>query len=109
MGEFIFYLLSLFGCMAPVIQHNNIPSLQTILGVAEDASDQEIRRAYLRLAKTVHPDKNPGSPAATATFQRISNAYQTLLDPEKSKLYDEARRDTIIYVWQCSCDERIFD
>lgn len=109
MSELIFYLLSLFGCMAPIIQHKNIPSLQSVLGVSEDASSQEIRKAYLLLARTVHPDKNPGSLSATAEFQRISNVYHILLDPEKIKLYDEARRDTIIYVWQCACDDQIFD
>lgn len=109
MSEFIFYLLSLFGCMAPIIQHKDIPSLQSILGVAEDASDQEIRRAYFRLAKTKHPDKNSGSLVATAEFQRITDAYHRLSDPTSRRIYDEERRDTIIYVWKCSCDERIFD
>jgi len=58
-----------------------------ILGVSRDATDEEIKKAYRRLARQYHPDVNP-SKEATEKFKEINEAYQVLSDPEKRRLYD---------------------
>jgi len=60
-----------------------------VLGVASSATDKEITRAYRKLAKQYHPDKNPGS---EDKFKRIASAYDVLGDAGKRKEYDEVRR-----------------
>jgi len=59
-----------------------------ILEVSREATMEEIKVAYRRLALIHHPDKNPGNNAAEEQFKRISEAYQILADPEKRQLYD---------------------
>ena len=59
-----------------------------VLGVSRDASEDEIKKAYRRLARQYHPDTNDGDPAAEARFKEISVAYDTLRDPEKRRRYD---------------------
>ena len=58
------------------------------LGVSRNATLEEIKTAYRRLALKYHPDKNPGNHAAEETFKRLSEAYQVLADTEKRQLYD---------------------
>lgn len=57
------------------------------LGVNKNASNEEIKKAYRKLAKIYHPDKNK-DPQAEKNFQKIAEAYQTLSDPEKRRRYD---------------------
>ncbi len=59
-----------------------------ILGVDRNASLEEIKRAYRRLALKYHPDRNPGDKAAEEKFKEINEAYQVLSDPEKRARYD---------------------
>ncbi len=61
------------------------------LGVASDASDSEIKKAYRRLAKDLHPDKNPGDAKAEQRFKEVSEAYSVLSDAEQRKEYDAVR------------------
>lgn len=68
-------------------------SLYAILGVAPDASDAVIRRSYYLAARELHPDKNPNDPAATLKFQRVSEAYQILSNPESRAMYDKHGED----------------
>ncbi|HEV7205549.1 MAG TPA: molecular chaperone DnaJ [Jatrophihabitans sp.] len=61
------------------------------LGVAKDAPAAEIKKVYRKLARDLHPDKNPGDAKAEARFKEVSEAYGVLSDPAKRKEYDEAR------------------
>jgi molecular chaperone DnaJ len=63
-----------------------------VLGVASSASQDEIKKAYRRLAKRYHPDANANDPKAADRFKEISEAYQVIGDAEKRKQYDEMRR-----------------
>ncbi|MBI2852189.1 MAG: DnaJ domain-containing protein [Chloroflexi bacterium] len=60
-----------------------------ILGVKRNASEDEIRKAYRRLARKHHPDVNPGDKTAEATFKEINEAYEVISDSEKRKKYDQ--------------------
>ncbi len=59
-----------------------------ILGVEKDANDNEIKKAYRKLAIVHHPDKNPDDESAAERFKDIGEAYETLSDPEKRARYD---------------------
>jgi molecular chaperone DnaJ len=62
--------------------------LYVVLGVRQDATDSEIKRAYRRLARRFHPDINPGDEAAALHFQQVLEAYETLIDRDRRVRYD---------------------
>jgi len=64
-----------------------------VLGVKPDASADDIRKAYRKLAKQFHPDLNPGKPEAEARFKAVSAAYDLVSDPEKRARYDRGEID----------------
>lgn len=62
--------------------------LYDVLGVAPDASDAEIKKAYKKQSLANHPDKNPGDETASERFQEVANAYEVLSDPDARAAYD---------------------
>ncbi|MDY3048663.1 MAG: DnaJ domain-containing protein [Rothia sp. (in: high G+C Gram-positive bacteria)] len=63
-----------------------------VLGVAEDSSEAEIKKAYRKLARKYHPDQNPGDEAAEKKFKEVSEAYDVLSDPKQKEEYDQIRK-----------------
>ncbi len=61
----------------------------SLLGVARNATDAEIKSAYRKLAMKHHPDRNPGDKASEEKFKKIGGAYEALSDPKKRRLYDQ--------------------
>ena len=60
-----------------------------VLGLKKGASEDEIKKAFRKMAMKYHPDKNPGDKTAEAKFKEVNEAYGILSDPEKKKMYDQ--------------------
>ena len=60
-----------------------------VLGVGKNASDEDLKKAYRKLAMKHHPDRNPDSKTAEAQFKEGKEAYETLTDPNKRAAYDQ--------------------
>ena len=69
--------------------------LYDILGVSRTASQEEIKKAYRRLAKKYHPDVNPGNKPSEERFKEVSAAFEVLSDVRRRKLYDEFGSDSL--------------
>jgi molecular chaperone DnaJ len=65
--------------------------LYIVLGVERDAGTGDIKRAYKRLARRLHPDINPGDREAEARFRQVLDAYETLMDPDRRRRYDSGQ------------------
>jgi hypothetical protein len=73
-----------------VAAHSDNRNYYRILGVSVVASAEEVKRAYRRLAKELHPDRHPNGPEATAKFQALNEAHAVLSDPDARARYDAA-------------------
>ncbi len=73
-------------------RRGNEKDYYSILGVSEAATEEELKRAYRRLALQNHPDKNPGDRKAEGRFKEISEAYAVLIDQQKRRQYDHSRQ-----------------
>ena len=68
---------------------NKMHDLYEVLQVSKNASSEDIRKAYKKLAMEYHPDKNKGKKESEEMFKKINEAYSVISDPEKRKIYDE--------------------
>ena len=84
------YLVSLSMYSAPEGSHNATSHFRRdfykILGVGRNANKNQIKKAYRKLAKEMHPDRNPDDPDANNKFQDLGAAYETLSDEDKRKM-----------------------
>ena len=66
----------------------NKPDYYNVLGVSRGASGPEIKKAFRKKAKELHPDQNSDNPNAEAGFKEVNEAYDILKDPRKKEMYD---------------------
>ncbi len=67
-----------------------------VLGVERGAGVNDIKRAYKRLARRLHPDINPGDREAAARFRQVLDAYETLMDPDRRRRYDAGQLSSAV-------------
>jgi molecular chaperone DnaJ len=82
-------------------------NLYLVLGVRREATTDDIKRAYRRLARKFHPDVNPGDRAAAQRFRQIAEAYDVLIDPDRRRAYDEGQ--VVLDVAETSFEFKGFD
>lgn len=70
---------------------SKIKDFYELLGVNKDSSEEEIKSAYRKLAKKYHPDINKSDPLAKEKFIEIKQAYETLIDPMKRRIYNQTK------------------
>ncbi len=87
MFPFIKFILTI--CCLKYLFYMEYKDYYKTLGVDKNATQEEIKKAYRKLAVKYHPDKNPGNKEAENQFKMINEAYEVLSDPEKRKKYDE--------------------
>ncbi len=83
-----------FRCQRPVCctLRRIAKDVYAVLGIDRNASQDDIKKAYRKMSKEWHPDKHKGDKAAESKFKEINEAYETLSDPEKKRMYDQFGR-----------------
>lgn len=66
-----------------------------VLGVRRDATEDQIKRAYRKIARDTHPDTHPDDPVAERRFKEATEAYEVLVDPSRRTVYDRERRPAV--------------
>jgi len=79
------------------MKNQNLIDPYLTLKIPETATDEEIKKAYRKLAKEYHPDKNPNNKAAEEYFKEVNNAYEILSDPIRKAAYDSSRKTSYSY------------
>ena len=78
-----------------------------VMGIPKNASDDEIKKAFRKLAKQYHPDLNPGNKEAEAKFKEVNEAYEVLSDKDKKARYDQFGHAGVDQIGRASCRERV--
>lgn len=87
------FLLLLFALSSVIVEGNR--DFYKILNVKKSANTNEVKKAYRKLAKELHPDKNKDDPNASEKFSDLSAAYEVLSDADKRKLYDRCGEECV--------------
>ena len=74
-------------------ESKKIPNPYIVLGIKEDANEEQIRQAFKRRSRKYHPDRNKKDPRAKQKFEQVVNAYELLKDPERRRVYDQTGGD----------------
>lgn len=83
----IFALLLMLLALCAVVELK-IPNPYKVLGIQQDATDEQIKEGFKKRSKKYHPDRNKTDPKAKEKFEKIVNAYELLKDPERKRMYD---------------------
>lgn len=89
------WLSVLFNLLALIALSSAGRDFYAILGIRRDATLNEVKKSYRKLAKTLHPDKNKDDPKASEKFQDLGAAYEVLSDDDKRKTYDRCGEDCL--------------
>ena len=79
-----------------------------VLGLDKNATPDDIKKAYRKLARKHHPDLNPNDKEAHKKFQQVNEANEVLSDPEKRKKYDQYGQDWQLTLWRKKLQQLIF-
>ena len=90
-GVYIIVLLCLLSCYVAFAK--KIPNPYKVLGISQNANDEEIKAAFKKRSRKYHPDRNKVDPRAKQKFQQVVNAYELLKDPKKRQIYDQTGGD----------------